>query len=81
LLESLSLLKDGCFLFRTKCVETLVPDAPRCAALLDSSRAFAASYVPVLGYERVSRIIAENRDGDSGQIRERLEEALRGGGR
>jgi aspartate ammonia-lyase len=77
LLESLSLLKDGSFLFRTKCVETLAPDIERCAALLDSSLAFAVSYVPLLGYGAVSRIIAENSrgDGDVQRIREALEKA------
>jgi aspartate ammonia-lyase len=59
LLESLSLLKGGCFLFRTKCVETLTADGERCRELLDSSWAFALSWAPLLGYERVAEIIAE----------------------
>lgn len=77
LLESLALLTRGCFLFRTKCVETLTPDRERCAELLDASWAFAVSYVPVLGYEQVSRIIAEHRDdpGAPRKIRQALEAA------
>ncbi|MDR1307053.1 MAG: aspartate ammonia-lyase [Treponema sp.] len=77
LLESLGLLKDGCFLFRTLCVETLVPNAERCAELLDSSLAFAASYVPLLGYAAVSRIIAEHSGGTGGaeRVRKALEHA------
>ncbi|MDR1142936.1 MAG: aspartate ammonia-lyase [Spirochaetaceae bacterium] len=81
LLESLSLLKDGCFLFRTLCVETLVPDTGRCAELLDSSLAFAASYVPLLGYAAVSRIIAEHSGGtgEGERIRKALEHAAGAG--
>ncbi|MDR2210968.1 MAG: aspartate ammonia-lyase [Spirochaetaceae bacterium] len=78
LLESLCLLRDGSFLFRTKCVELLSPDAERCAALLDRSWAFAAAYVPVLGYEAVGRIIGENsgKDNEIERIREALEKKL-----
>ncbi|MDR1930553.1 MAG: aspartate ammonia-lyase [Treponema sp.] len=81
LLESLSLLKDGCFLFRTKCVETLKADPERCAALLNASRAFAASYVPVLGYEKVSRILAEygGAENETERIRAALEAAAERG--
>jgi aspartate ammonia-lyase len=81
LLESLALLKRGCFLFRVKCVEIMTPDAERCAELLDSSWAFAVSWVPVLGYEKVSRIIEEYRDksGASEKIRQALEAQLPSG--
>ncbi|MDR2184388.1 MAG: aspartate ammonia-lyase [Treponema sp.] len=74
LLESLSLLERGVFLFRTKCIETLAPDAERCAELLDASCAFAASYVPRLGYDRVNKIIAEY-GGDPEQVRRALEDS------
>jgi aspartate ammonia-lyase len=75
LLESLSLLKRGCLLFRTKCIETLKADPERCKALLDSSWAFAASYVPLLGYEKVSAVIAEHRGKENAaeEIRAALE--------
>ncbi|MDR2393522.1 MAG: aspartate ammonia-lyase [Treponema sp.] len=59
LLESLSLLNRGVFLFRTKCVELLAPDPERCTAHLHASYAFAAAWVPHLGYDKVSAIIAE----------------------
>ncbi|MDR2551993.1 MAG: aspartate ammonia-lyase [Treponema sp.] len=77
LLESLSLLKDGCFLFRTRCIETLKANEERCGELLASSLAFAASYTPLLGYDRVSRIIAGCREGknEAHRIRAALEEA------
>jgi aspartate ammonia-lyase len=71
LLESLSLLERTVFIFRTKCVETLTPNPERCLALLDASLAFAAAYLPRLGYDRVSRIIAENA-GDPGKVRASL---------
>jgi aspartate ammonia-lyase len=75
LLENLSLLCRTVFLFRTSCVETLVPRQERCAALLETSLAFAASYVPQLGYGRVSKIVAENH-GDREKIQKALEAAL-----
>ncbi|MDR1507373.1 MAG: aspartate ammonia-lyase [Treponema sp.] len=88
LLESISLLRRTCFLFRVKCLERLTPDRERCAELLDASWAFAASFVPALGYETVSRIIAEHQnnqegnrqaarpaDGTAEKIRRALEEA------
>jgi aspartate ammonia-lyase len=74
LLESLSLLNRGVLLFRTKCVETLVPDKERCAALLAGSCAFAASYIDRLGYDTVSGIIAEC-GGDPEKIRGALKKA------
>ncbi|MDR2767420.1 MAG: aspartate ammonia-lyase [Treponema sp.] len=74
LLDSLEILARGCFLFRTKCVEILKPNPERCAELLAVSAAFAAGYVPLLGYETVSRIIAENAD-DMDAARAALEAA------
>ncbi|MDR2796858.1 MAG: aspartate ammonia-lyase [Treponema sp.] len=58
LLESLSLLNRGVYLFRTKCVDLLTPNPERCAAHLNASYAFAAAWVPQLGYDKVSAIIA-----------------------
>jgi aspartate ammonia-lyase len=68
LLESLSLLGRAVPLFRERCVETIMPDKERCAALLESSCAFAFAFAPVLGYDRVARIIAEN-GGDPRRVR------------
>jgi aspartate ammonia-lyase len=78
LLESLGLLSRCCRIFREKCVETLRPDPVRCAALLESSWAFTVSYVPLLGYETVSRVIAEHRDtpGAATRIRQALTQAV-----
>ena len=60
LLESLSLLFRSVTIFRERCVELVAPNTERCAALLESSLSFAFAYVPILGYERVGQIIAEN---------------------
>jgi aspartate ammonia-lyase len=79
ILESLSLLDKTVTIFRTKCVETLKPDIERCALNLESSYSFAASFVPLLGYDTVSRIIAEHRishNASAEQIRSALEAAL-----
>lgn len=73
LLESLSLLNRGVYLFRTKCVETLRADRERCAELLAASYAFAASHIGRLGYDRVAGIVAEN-----GGEPERIRRALNG---
>ncbi|MDR1950140.1 MAG: aspartate ammonia-lyase [Spirochaetaceae bacterium] len=72
LLESLSLLSRTVFLFRANCIELLVPDRERCLALLEASTAFAAAWVPVLGYDRVSAIVAKY-GGDPARCREALE--------
>jgi aspartate ammonia-lyase len=71
LLESLSLLSRAVPIFRERCVEALAPDRERCAALLGASYAFATAYAETLGYDAVSRIIAEN-GGDSQKIRDAL---------
>jgi len=60
LLESLQLLKEAAFLFRTKCVEILSANEERCRSNLDSSFAFAAGYIIDLGYDTVARVIKEN---------------------
>jgi aspartate ammonia-lyase len=72
ILESLSLLFHALEIFRTKCVVLLSANRERCAALLDGSFAFAASYIARLGYDEVSRVIEEHRD-DPAKAREVLE--------
>ncbi|MDR3145926.1 MAG: aspartate ammonia-lyase [Treponema sp.] len=74
LLESLSLMCRTVSLFRTKGLEGLVPNRQRCAALLESSCVFAAAYVPILGYDRVSAIVTEH-GGSPARCRELLEAA------
>jgi aspartate ammonia-lyase len=72
LLESLSLLERTVYLFRTKCVDLLSADRERCEALLEGSCAFAASYVPILGYDQVAAVMSRNQ-GDPEQAGKALE--------
>ena len=71
LLESLHLLTRACSIMRVKCIETLAADEARCADLLDHSLARATSFVPALGYEIVTAVIAEG--GAPEQVIARLE--------
>jgi aspartate ammonia-lyase len=73
LLENLSLLDRAVALFGEKCVESLTADRERCLQLLESSCAFAASYVPLLGYERVAGIVKNG--GSAREIKEELDRA------
>ena len=73
LLENLSLLERATALFEEKCVNGLTADRERCLLLLESSCAFAASYVPILGYDRVSGIVRGG--GSAREIKERLDRA------
>jgi aspartate ammonia-lyase len=75
-LESLSLLRRACDLLREKCVLTLEADEARCAAHLDSSTAFAASYTAALGYDEVARIIALHRAKGAAAVRTALDARL-----
>ncbi|HHV12370.1 MAG TPA: aspartate ammonia-lyase [Clostridiales bacterium] len=59
LLESLSLLQRAVTIFRIKCIELVEPDRERCEELLNRSYAFATGYTAKLGYDTVSRVIAE----------------------
>jgi aspartate ammonia-lyase len=74
LLESLELSRDAAKALREKCVETLSPDPGRCLAHLDASLAFAASYAPKLGYDRVASILREH-GGDPQESLAALEKA------
>lgn len=76
LLESLSLLINTVNLFRTKCVELVEPNKQRCEQLLNESFAFATSYTTVLGYDRVSEIVAANA-GDIREMKRVLEEEIK----
>jgi aspartate ammonia-lyase len=72
LLENLAILERAVTIFREKCIDTLSANAARCAALLDGSYAYAASYAPLLGYDEVAGIIEEN-GGDPAKIKAALE--------
>jgi aspartate ammonia-lyase len=76
LLESLSLLCRALPIFRETCVEPLRANRERCAALLENSLAFAAAWVPRLGYDKVRALIAEA-GGDPAKLRQALEQEAR----
>ena len=59
LLESLELMTSSVRLFREKCIEPLQVNVENCRKHLEASSAFAASYVPALGYDQVSKIIRD----------------------
>jgi aspartate ammonia-lyase len=73
ILENISLLERAVTLFEEKCVNTLSANRERCAQLLGSSCAFAASYVPLIGYDRVSEIVRNA--GSVQKIKEELDRA------
>lgn len=60
LLESLSLLNHGVHIFRTKCIDLVEADQKRCEHLLQQSYAFATGFTQKLGYDTVSRVIAQH---------------------
>ncbi len=60
LLESLELLRDAARILREKCIAELEPDCAGCARHLSHSAAFAASYVPALGYDLVAETVHTN---------------------
>lgn len=71
LLESLHLLTKSCQIMREKCIDCLQADPDRCKEILDHSLARATSYVPVLGYDRVTEAIRQG--GSPEEILARLE--------
>lgn len=60
LLESLELMTSSVQLFREKCIEPLqVNEMIGQGSIWSFQCSFAASYVPALGYDQVSRIIRD----------------------
>ncbi|EFL52772.1 fumarate lyase [Solidesulfovibrio fructosivorans JJ]] len=59
LLESLRLLRQATRLFADKCVAGITVDEDRCRELVEKSHALATVLVPALGYEAVSKLMAE----------------------
>ena len=69
LLESLSLLTHTVSIFRTKCIDTLVPNIEACKGHLDRSLVLATSLAPYIGYENVA-VIVKACGNDPAKIRE-----------
>ena len=72
LLESLELLKNAVYIFRTKCIDTVKANAENCERHLKASAAFGVKYTEKLGYDTVSRIIKENSPKAAEKILEEL---------
>lgn len=60
LLDSLTLLTRGVDLFRTRCINTLIPNIQRCREHLDRSMVLAVALAPYIGYDRAAGIIRES---------------------
>jgi aspartate ammonia-lyase len=61
LLESLDLLTRACEVLRTHCVEGMEADSERCRRGVENSTASATALVGLLGYDRVSELVAAAR--------------------
>lgn len=77
LLESLGLLTRSVKLFRVKCIDLIEANPHRCLELLNHSHAFATEYATKLGYERVTKVLAEYGH-DPQKAKEVLNEMLQG---
>jgi aspartate ammonia-lyase len=64
ILQSVTLLSNAAEIFRLRCVEGIEADAERCRSNLDASTANFAELVPVIGYEKASRLAKEMLDND-----------------
>jgi aspartate ammonia-lyase len=61
LLESIDLLTGACGILRSHCVDGIVADEERCRRQVENSTASATALVALLGYERVSELVATAR--------------------
>jgi fumarate hydratase class II len=59
LLESITLLANGCKMFTENLLEGLKPDEARCKSLIEGSLAMCTSLVPVIGYDRSAALAKE----------------------
>lgn len=60
LLESLNILKESIKIFRTKCIELILPVEENCKKHLDSSLVLITSLTPYIGYDMATKIINES---------------------
>lgn len=59
LLESLELLVNGITIFRTKCIETILPNEENCRKHLDASTVYITALVPYIGYSEAEKLSVE----------------------
>ncbi|MDD7408282.1 MAG: lyase family protein [Anaerovoracaceae bacterium] len=78
LLTSIRILKNAADIFREKCIDVLEADEKRCREILDSTYAFAASYLADLGYDTVSRTVKENAPAGAKKILEEMKKEKEG---
>lgn len=60
LFESIEMLKNGCRVFRTYCVEGITADAKRCRDYAEQSYGIAAALNPHIGYVRAAECVKES---------------------
>lgn len=60
LLESLNILKESIKIFRSKCIELILPVEENCKKHLDSSLVLITSLTPYIGYDMATKIINES---------------------
>lgn len=80
LLESLQLLTNAVRTFREKCVLTLTADEDQCRRHLEDSYAFAAEYLPKLGYDAVASMVHDYAPQEARQRLEAMVQAQEGQG-
>lgn len=57
LLESLNILKESIKIFRTKCIDLILPDEKNCKKHLDNSLVLITALTPYIGYDMATKII------------------------
>ncbi len=75
LLESLQLLTGAVQTFREKCILTLAADADNCRRHLEESFAFAAEYLPKLGYDTVAAVVHDHSPADARNLLQAMAKA------
>ncbi len=59
LLQSISLLANGCVVFAEKCVDGIRADRERCEQMIERSLAMVTALVPKIGYDQAAAIAKE----------------------
>jgi len=59
LLQSISLLANGCVVFAEKCIDGIRADRERCEQMIERSLAMVTSLVPKIGYDQAAAIAKE----------------------
>ena len=60
LIESLNISREILQIFSDKCIKTLKANKEKCLSNLESSTALAIYFVPLLGYDKVEKIVKES---------------------